>query len=73
MLQIESGLVTPTHIYADTMGRNSYVFVSVNNTYNSDVLHLPVMVVEGTSARLITGYFSKNDYKGTLVWSTNDV
>ena len=43
------------------------------NTYNGDPLHLPVMVVEGTSARLITGYFSENDYKGTLVWSTNDV
>lgn len=49
----------------------SFRFCSSNHTYGNNSLVVPVKVVEGTSARLSTAYFTDAP-KGKEVWRASD-
>ena len=50
----------------------SVVLVSESFTYFGDPVHVPVKIVEGTSGRVRTAYFSSGTYGGRLLWSADD-
>ena len=49
-----------------------YVFTCDYVTYMDNPLFVPVMRVEGSSARIATAYFRSNPYPGDLLWERND-
>jgi hypothetical protein len=55
-----------------TEPEKSVVLVSNSFTYQEHSVHVPVKIVEGTSGRVTTAYFSGETYGGELLWSADD-
>jgi len=64
---IERTIVYPTHIQASY--GNAFVFVDAETTnWSGDPFHVPVKIIEGTSARIRTAYFAGPAGNPQIVW-----
>lgn len=63
----------PSRIHASsTSPGRSVVLVSETFTYFGDPVHVPIRLVEGTSGRVQTAYFSGGTYPGHVLWSAGN-
>jgi hypothetical protein len=70
---IEEVIANPTRLHQSVSSTTSEVFASTLVTSGGNQLIVPVRSVAGTaSGRVVTAYFSDNDYPGTLIWSADD-
>jgi hypothetical protein len=59
----------PTAVYRSrTSPAHSFVYESTRNSMVSSAMLVPVKLVESTSARVTTAYFSTDPYEGQLIW-----
>jgi hypothetical protein len=67
------GMTNPSRLHASTTDpQRSVVLVSGAFTYFGDALHVPIRMVQPTSGRVVTAYFSGGTYPGKLLWSVTD-
>jgi hypothetical protein len=70
---LEIAIANPSAIHDSTTAPGkSVALVSDAFTYLGDPVHVPVRIVEGTSGRVQTAYFSSSAPPGTLLWSAGD-
>jgi hypothetical protein len=66
-------VANPTALYDSTTAPGkSVVLVSESFTHLDDPVHVAVKLVEGTSGRVQTAYFSSRTPGGRLLWSAGD-
>ena len=64
-----SAINAPTRVLeSSTNPAQAFVFVSDTIKYESNPLHVPVKVVEGTSARVRTAYFVSGPSTSAVLW-----
>jgi hypothetical protein len=69
----EQAIANPSRLYDSTTDPGkSVLLVSEALTFWGDPLHIPVKIVDGTSGRVKTAYFSSDTPGGELLWSAGD-
>lgn len=63
----------PSAVYhSRTAPGKGYVYESNGNTLAGAPMYVAVRVVQGTSARVATAYYSSESYKGDLAWKDGE-
>jgi hypothetical protein len=70
---ISNTVAQPTHVYESaTNPGGSFIYISTRNTYENNPLVVPIKVIDGTSGRVQTAYYSERTGGGALLWSDSN-
>jgi hypothetical protein len=70
---ITEAVTKPSKIHQSTTSEGSQVFTCNRVTHQGNPIVVPVKKMgDLETGKVVTAYFSSNDYPGTLVWSDDD-